>query len=107
MVTITKSGSKITVGSMNHEGGNITKKIFDLKDHKNERVRVHIDTDDKYTIETKSRQKLLVCELDIPKRKYIHTGKVVNGESITESSEMELKLSEIYMKEYLKEEEKL
>jgi uncharacterized protein (UPF0333 family) len=103
MTTITKSGSKLTVGAMNHETKNIAKKIFDLKDHKGERVRVHIGTDGKYTIGTNSRQKLLVCEIDIPERKYVHTEKVVNGETVVESSEKELKLGEITMIEHLKE----
>jgi hypothetical protein len=100
---ITKSGSRLAVGAMNYKGKTIAKMIFDLKDHKGERVRVHIDTDGKYTIETNSRQKLLVCELDIPERKYVHTEKQVNGETVVESSEKELKLGEIAMVEYLKE----
>jgi hypothetical protein len=102
-MSITKSGTKLTVGAMNHESKAIAKKIFDLKDHKGERVRVHIDVNGKYTIETNSRQKLLVCELDIPARRYVHTEKVVNGETVVESSEKELKLGEITMIEYLKE----
>lgn len=107
MAAITKSDSKLTVGAMNHESKNIAKKIFDLEDHKGERVRVHIDPDGKYTIETKSRQKLLVCELDIPERKYVHTVKIVDGETIVESSEKELKLEEIPMTEYVKEVKKI
>lgn len=101
---ITKSGSKLTIGAMNHESESIAKKIFDLKDHKGERVRVHIDTDGKYTIETNSRQNLLVCELDIPERKYEHTQKIVDGETVVESKEKELKLGGIAMIGYLKEE---
>lgn len=106
MATITKSGSKLTVGTMKHEGKNIAKRIFDLKDHRGERVRVYIDTDGKYTIETKVRQKLLVCEFDVPEQEFVRTEKVVAGESVVESKEKELRLEEIKMKEYLKEVEK-
>lgn len=104
MSTITKSGSKLTVGSMDYEGKNVAKKIFDLKDHKGERVRVHIDTDCEYTIVTNPRQKLLVCEMDIPMREYVHTQKVVDGETIVESKEKALKLEKVIMIDYLKEE---
>jgi hypothetical protein len=100
---ITKSGSKLTIGAMNYNGNIIAESIFDLKDHKGERIRVHIDTSGKYTVETKPRQELLICELDIPERRYIHTQKIVNGETVVESSEKELKLGEITMKEYVKE----
>jgi hypothetical protein len=85
MTTITKSGSKLTVGAMEHEGENIAKGIFDLKSHTGERIRVHIGADGKYTIGTNSRQKLRICELDVPERKYIHTEKIVNGETVVES----------------------
>lgn len=102
-MSITKSGTKLTVGAMNHESKTIAKKIFDLKDHKGERVRVHIGTDGKYTIATNLRQKLLICELDIPERRWIHTEKVVNGETVVESNEKELKLGEITMIDYVKE----
>lgn len=106
MVSITKAGSKLTVGAMDYEDKPIAKRIFDLKDHKGERVRVHIGADGEYTVETRPTQNLLVCEIDIPKRKYVHTNKIVNGETIVESSEKELKLGEVSMIEYLKEEEK-
>lgn len=102
MSSITKSGSKLTVGAMNYEGKIVTKRIFDLKEHKGERVRVHIDTDGKYTIEMKSKQKLLVCEIDVPMREYVHTERIVDGETIVESNEKELKLGGIAMMEYLK-----
>ena len=107
MKTITKSDSKLTIEAMEYRGKNIAKKIFDLKDHKGERVRVHIDTEGKYTIETNPRQNLLVCELDIPERKYIHTQKVVNGVIVAESKKKELKLEAITMKKYIKEVKKL
>lgn len=100
---ITKSGSKLTVGAMNHDNKPVAKMIFDLKEHKGERIRVHIGTDGKYTVATKARQKLLVCELDLPERKYVHTQKIVGGEPVVESKEQELKLGEITMIEYLKE----
>ena len=101
-MVITKTGSKLTVGAMNHENNPIAKKIFDLNGNKGERVRVHIDTDGNYTTETNPRQKLLVCEIDIPERKYIHTQKVVNGVTVVESKEKELKLEGIPMIEYKK-----
>ena len=107
MTSITKSGSKLTVGAMKHEGKDIAKRIFDLKDHRGERLRVHINTDGVYSVKTKSRQNLLVCELDIPEREFAHTEKIVDGETVTESKEKALKLEELTMKEYLKEEEGL
>lgn len=106
-MTVTKSGSKLTTEAMNYEGKETPKKIFALEGHKGERIRVHIGVDGKYTIETNSRQKLLICELDIPKRKYIHTQKIIAGETIVESKEKELKLENISMKEYLKEAKKI
>lgn len=105
-MAITKSGSKLIVGAMNRKGKTIAKKIFDLKDHKGERVRVHIDPEGQYTTESKPTQKLLVCELDIPALEYEHTEKIVNGETVVETKEKELKLGAITMIEYLKEVEK-
>ena len=104
MPTIVKSDSKLTVGAMDYKSKNIAKRILDLKDHKGERVRVHIDTEGKYTIDIKSRQELLVCEIDVPEREYVHTEKIVDGETVVESSEKELKLGGIAMAEYLKKE---
>ena len=106
MVTITKSGPKLTVGTMDYEDKPVAKRIIDLKVHKNERVRVHIDTDGKYTTDIKSRQKLLVCEIDVPEREWVHTITTVNGEPVVESKEKALKLEEIEMIKYLKEDEK-
>ena len=103
MTAITKSGSKLTVGAMVYKVKPIAKRIFDLKDHKGERVRVHIDMDGKYTIGIKSRQELLVCEIDVPEREYVHTEKIIDGETIVESNEKEQKLGGIAMIEYLKE----
>jgi len=101
---ITKSGSKLTVGAMTYRGKSIAKKIFDLKDHKGERVRVHIGNDNKLTIESRPTQKEIICELDLPQREYVHTEKIVNGETVTESSEKELKLGSIAITEYLEKE---
>ena len=106
MPTITKVSSKITVGAMKYEGKNIAKKIFDLKGHEGERIRVYVGNDNKLTIETRPTQKLLVCELDIPEKQYEHTKttkKDDRGEYIIETKEKELKLEEVEMKEYLKE----
>lgn len=106
MVLITKTGSKITTGAMKYKSKNVAQRIFDLKEHTGERIRVHIDTSGKYTLGIKPRQGLLVCELDVPKREFEHTEKVVDGETVIESKEKALKLEEITMKEYLKEVEK-
>lgn len=106
MPTITKSGSKITVGAMKYEGKSIAKQTIELKGHKGERVRVHVGNDYKYNIESKTTQKLLVCELNIPEKEYTHTKttkKDDKGEYIIETKEKELKLEEVEMKEYLKE----
>lgn len=107
MPTIIKLGSKLTIGVMEHEGKSIAEKPFDLKGHEGERVRVHIGNDNKYTIKIKSTQKLLICELDIPKRVYVHTKtskKDERGEFIIETKEKKMELSIVKMKEYLKEE---
>ena len=106
MVIITKSGSKLTIGAMKYEGKSIMKKIFDLHSHKGERIRIHIDNDNKLIIESRPTQKEIICELDIPEKEYEHTKttkKDENGEYIIETTEKELKLEEIEMKEYLKE----
>ena len=106
MPTISKSGSKITVGAMKYEGKTIAKKTFDLKGHKGERVRVHIGNDYNYTIKTRQIQKLLVCELDVPAKKIISvdTGKKDKfKQPIMESKEQELDLSKAEIKEYPKE----
>ena len=109
MPTIIKLGSKIVIGVLKHKDKNIAKRTFDLKGHESERVRVHIDNDNKLTIETKPTQKLLVCELDVPTKKIISvdTGKKDEfDQPIMESKEQELNLSEVVMKEYLKEVQK-
>ena len=109
MSTITKSGSKVTVGAMKYGGVNVPGKPFDLKSHKGERIRVHIGNDNKLTTETRPTQKLLICELDIPEREYVHTKTTEideHGEFVIETKEKELKLEEVEMKEYLKEVEK-
>ena len=104
MPKITKFGSKLIVEAMKFKKKNTVKKTFDLEKHKGERVRVHINTDGEYSIDTKARQNLLVCELELPEREYEHTKKVINGETVIESKEKKLKLGEISMIEYVKEE---
>jgi hypothetical protein len=99
-----KQNSKITVGAMEYEGESILSRIFDLKGHKGERIRVHIGDDNKLTIESRQTQKLLICELDIPEKEYVHTKttkKDDRGEFIIETKEKELDLSIVEMKEYL------
>ena len=91
---------------MKHEGKSIAEQTFDLKGHEGERIRVYIGNDDRYTIESRPTQKLLICELDVPEKEYVHTKtakKDDNGEYIIETKEKELKLEEVKMKEYLKE----
>jgi hypothetical protein len=96
----------LTIGATNYDNEDIQKEVFDLKDHKCKRLRIHINIDGKYSLETRPRQKLLICEMDIPKRKYRYIEKVVNGETVTESEEIKLELEKISMKEYLKETKK-
>lgn len=101
-----KSNSKVTIGAMEYEGESILSKIFDLKGHEGERIRVHIGDDNKLTIETRPTQKLLVCELDVPTKKTISvdTGKKDEFEQpIMESKEQEVDLSKVEIKEYPKE----
>jgi len=103
MTAITRSGSKIMVGAMEHEGKSIAEQTFNIKGHEGERIRVYIGNDDKYTIESRPTQKLLICELDIPKKEYVHTKtteKDENGEYIIETKEKDLRLEKIEMKEY-------
>lgn len=106
MSTITKSGSKVTVGAMKYGGVNIPGKAFDLEGHKGERIRAHIGNDNKLTIEIRSTQKQLVCELDVPTKKIISvdTGKKDEFEQpITESQEQKLDLTGVEMRNILKE----
>ena len=110
MSTITKSGSKITIGAMEYADKSILAKTFDLKERKGERIRVHIGDDNKLTIESRQTQKLLICELDVPKKDWVHaktTKKDENGEYIVETTEKELDLSKVEMKEYLDLEEEV
>ena len=107
-MTITKTGSKVAIGTMEYADKNILAKTFDLKGHKGERIRVHIGNDNKLTIESRPMQKLLVCELDIPEIDLVHTEttkKDENGEFIVETKEKALDLSKVEMKEYLDLEE--
>ena len=105
-----KINSKITVGAMEYEGESILSRIFDLKGHEGERVRVHIDNDNTLTIESRPTQKLLICELDIPEKILVHTKttkKDENGEFIIKTEEKALDLSKVEMKEYLDLEEEV
>lgn len=110
MGLVTKTGSEITVGAMEYEGKSIAKKAYDLKEHRGERIRVHIDNDNKLTIESRPTQKLLICELDVPKTELVHiktTKKDENGEFIIKTEEKALDLSKVEMKEYLDLEEEV
>ena len=110
MATITKSSSKVTIGAMEYADKNILAKTFDLKECKGERIRVHIDNDNKLTIESRPTQKLLLCELDVPKMEYVHTKttkKDENGEFIIKTEEKALDWSKVEMKEYLDLEEEV
>ena len=108
MSTITRLNSKVTVGAMDYGKVAIPGNIFDLQSHRGERIRVHIGDDNKLTVESRPTQKLLICELDVPETKYVHTKttkKDDNGEYIIETKEKELDLSKVEMKEYLVKEE--
>ena len=107
--TITKAGSRVTVGAMKHKNENIPEKSFDLKNHDGERIRVYIGNDGQLNTESRPRQKLLVCELDVPERIFVHTKtkkKDENGEFIIETKEKELDLAKVELKEYLESEVK-
>lgn len=89
---------------MEYKGESIPSKTFDLKEHKGERIRVHIDNDNTLTIESRPTQKLLICELDIPEIELVYTKttkKDENGEFIIKTEEKALDLSKVEMKEYL------
>jgi hypothetical protein len=106
MKNITRLGSKMTVEAMKNKGKNVTGEIFDFKGHESERARVHIGEDDKFTIETRARQSLLVCELNIPKRVFmqVDSGEVDDfGEHIFESREKDLDITKVTLKEYVNE----
>jgi len=106
---VTKAGSKITIGAMEYDAKSISAKMFDLQSHKGERIRVHIGEDNKLTVESRPAQKLLICELDVPQREYVHTQttkKDDNGEYIIETKEKVLDLSKVEIKKYLEEEVK-
>ena len=94
---------------MEYEGESILNKTFDLGKRKGERIRVHIDNDNKLTIESRPTQKLLICELDIPEIDLVHTKttkKDENGEYIIETKEKALDLSKVEMIKYLEKEVK-
>lgn len=98
----TKKGSEMELGAMKHKDTIAKERKFDLRDQKGERVRIHISTEGEYTKEIRPRQELLICELDVPPVEFEHAQKIVNGETIIESKEKELKLEKTTMIEYLK-----
>jgi hypothetical protein len=108
MKTIERVSSKLKIGAMKNEGKSILSKNFELLGHEGERVRVHIGEDDKLTIETRATQKRLICELDVPEKKWLHEkiGAVDDsGEPIIESKEKPLDITKVTLKEYIEEAE--
>lgn len=108
MKTIERVSSKLKVGAMRNEGKSILSKNFELLGHEGERIRVHVGEDDQLTIETRAKQKRLVCELNVPKKKWLHekTGAVdASGEPIIESTEKPLDITKVTLKEYVEEAE--
>ena len=104
---ISMLGSELAIPAMKNNGKTITEKIFDFKGHEGERARVHIGEDGKFTIETRARQNLLICELDIPKKIFLQvdSGEVDElGDPIFESQEKELDITEVTLKEYVEAE---
>jgi hypothetical protein len=92
--------------AMTYKGKSVTGKMFDFKSHESERARVHIGEDSKFTIETRARQNLIVCELDIPKKVFmqVDSGEVDDfGEHIFESEEKDLDITKVTLKEYVNE----
>jgi hypothetical protein len=99
-------GSKLAMQAMKNKGENVAGKIFDFKGHEGERARVHIGEEGKFTIETRARQSLLICELDIPKRVFmqVDSGEVDDfGDHIFESREKDLDITKVMLKEYVNE----
>jgi hypothetical protein len=93
---------------MKNEGKNILSKNFELLGHEGERIRVHVGEEDQLTIETRAKQKRLVCELDVPEKKWLHekTRAVDDfGEPIIESKEKQLDITKATLKEYIEETE--
>lgn len=108
MKTIERVSSTLKVGAMKNEDKNIPSKKFDLLGHEGERVRVHVGEDDRLTIETRAKQKRLVCELDVPEKKWLYeqTGEVDDsGEPVIESREAPLDITKVTLKEYIEEAE--
>lgn len=107
MKLLTRSGSELTMQAMKNKGENVAGKMFDFKGHEGERARVHIGEDNKFTIETRARQSLLICELNIPKKVFVQvdSGEVDDfGKPIFESREKDLDITKVSLKEYMKEE---
>ena len=104
---VIRLGSKLTVQAMKNKGESVADKMFDFKGHEGERARVHIGEDNKFTIETRARQNLLICELNIPKKVFVQvdSGGVDDfGKPIFESREKDLDITKVSLKEYMKEE---
>lgn len=103
---IVRSGPKLAVPTMANKGKSVTGKTFNFKGHEGERARVHIGEDGKFTIETRPRHSLLVCELDIPEKVFtrVDSGEVDDfGEHIFESREKDLDITKVTLKEYMRE----
>lgn len=96
--------SELTMPAMTNKGKSITGKVFDFKSHEGERVRVHIGEDDKFTIETRVRQNLLICELDVPQKIFLQvdSGEVDEfGKPMLVSKEKDLDITKVTLKEYV------
>jgi hypothetical protein len=100
---ITKKGSRLVMGTMKYDGKDLAEKKFDLESHKGETIRVHIDTDNEYTLDIKPRQKVLVCELDVPKQSFESkdTGEIDSeGKKIYIAVRKKVKLNNVPLKKY-------
>jgi hypothetical protein len=100
---ITTKGSRLVIGAMKYDGKDVAEKKFDLESRKGETIRVHIDIDNEYTIDIKPRQKVLVCELDVPKQSFESkdTGKIDSeGKKIYKAVRRKVKLSGVQLKKY-------
>lgn len=108
--TIGRLGSKLSVGTMKNKEIDIPGKEFDLTGHEGERVRIHIGEDNNLTVETRAKQNILVCELDVPEKEWEHidTGEMDDfGEPIIESKVKTLDITKVSMKEHIKEVQKI
>ena len=107
---IARLGSKLTLEEVKYGKENFAGKEFDLSGHEGERARVHAGEDGELTIETRARQKVLVCELDVPEIVFEQedTGEVDDhGEKIYRSKKKDLDITTVNLKEYIEEKEVL